>query len=56
MRCFGNWWARGGVQRVGSVIAVVMLVGIVGAQITAAHGSVSSHAHILFKPAGEMWN
>jgi hypothetical protein len=33
-----------------------MLVGIVGAQFAASHGSISAHGQILYKPAGEVWN
>jgi hypothetical protein len=56
MRVFASWWERVPVQQVGAVIAVVMLVGMVGAQFSAAHGSISAQTHLVFKPAGEVWH
>jgi hypothetical protein len=55
MRFFKNGWARRPAQQLGAVIAVVVFVGLVGAQFNAAAGSISSQGPVLDQPSGEIW-
>jgi hypothetical protein len=58
MRFFASWWERVPVRRIGAVVAVVAVVGLVTIQVgvssraTAPHFS-NIHAQL---PQGEVWD
>jgi hypothetical protein len=54
MRFFASWWERVPVQRIGTAIVVIVLVGFIGTHLDGSQsGSLSSK--FMFLPSGEVW-